>query len=233
MDDADIRVVVENGVAARVAAIIEPALEGLGYRLVRVRINGTNGCTVQIMAERPDGQFSVEDCEAVSKAISPLLDVEDPVDRAYYLEISSPGIDRPLVRPSDFARWAGYDARIEMAGPVAGRKRFRGKLIGVEGNCAIIERDDAKPGDEVRVPLPLVDIGEARLVLTDALIAESMKRGKQGLPPEMPDPEVAENRRDYSPKSRGAPRKERRNLAPRGKAAASRPTPSKTDDPED
>ncbi len=95
--------------------------------------------------ERPDGQFSVEDCEAVSKAISPLLDVEDPVDRAYYLEISSPGIDRPLVRPSDFARWAGYDARIEMAGPVAGRKRFRGKLMGVEGNAAIIERDDAKP----------------------------------------------------------------------------------------
>lgn len=228
MDANDIRVVVENGVAARVAAIIEPALEGLGYRLVRVRINGTNGCTVQIMAERPDGSFTVEDCEAVSKTISPLLDVEDPIDREYHLEVSSAGIDRPLVRPSDFIRWAGHDARIEMAGPVAGRKRFRGKLLGVEAGAVLIERDDIKEGEEARAALPLVDIGEARLVLTDALIAESMRRGKAGLPPEMPDPEVAENRRDYSPKSRGAPRKARK-----GKPAPSRSTASKTDDPED
>jgi hypothetical protein len=98
------RVVRETGLAARVAAIVEPAIEGLGYRLVRVKISGQNGCTVQIMAERPDGTFTIEDCEAVSRDVSPVLDVDDPVKTAYHLEVSSPGIDRPLVRPIDFAR---------------------------------------------------------------------------------------------------------------------------------
>ena len=102
----DRRMIVENGVAARVAELIEAAIEDLGFRLVRVRVSGLNGCTVQIMAERPDGTMSVDDCESVSRAISPILDLEDPVDRAYHLEISSPGIDRPLERPSDFTRWA-------------------------------------------------------------------------------------------------------------------------------
>ena len=114
------RLIVEPGLAARVAAIAEPVLEGLGYRLVRVRVSGTDGCTVQIMAERPDGTMTVEDCEAVSRALSPVLDVDDPIDRAYRLEMSSPGIDRPLVRRSDFERYAGHVAKIEMA--VAGRR---------------------------------------------------------------------------------------------------------------
>ena len=122
------RLIVDSGVAARVGAVVEPALHDLGYRLVRVRVSGNNGCTVQIMAERPDGSMTVDDCEAVSRAVSPALDVDDPVGRAYHLEISSPGIDRPLVRSSDFSRWAGHEAKIEMAVPADGRKRFRGVI---------------------------------------------------------------------------------------------------------
>jgi ribosome maturation factor RimP len=180
------RIVVESGVAARVAAIIEPAIEDLGYRLVRVRINGQNGCTVQIMAERPDGTMNVEGCEEISQAISPLLDVDDPVQTAYHLEISSPGIDRPLVRGSDFERWAGHLAKIEMIEPVGGRKRYRGVVRGVDGPHALLSRDDAKSDEERDVAIPMALIGEARLMLTDALITESLRRGKSGLPPEMP-----------------------------------------------
>ena len=114
--------------AARVAAIAEPVLDGLGYRLVRVRISGLAGCTVQIMAERPDGTMTIEDCETVSRALSPVLDVADPIERAYRLEMSSPGIDRPLVRRSDFERHAGNRVKIEMAVAIDGRRRFRGVL---------------------------------------------------------------------------------------------------------
>jgi ribosome maturation factor RimP len=175
------RLITDSGVAARVGAVVEPTLEGMGYRLVRVRVSGLNGCTVQVMAERPDGTMSVEDCEAVSRAISPVLDLEDPVDRAYNLEVSSPGIDRPLVRRSDFERWAGHEAKIEMAVPAQGRKRFRGTVLGVEGEAAVLELPDVRAGEESRFLLPLADIGEARLVLTDALIRESLRRGKAAL----------------------------------------------------
>src|ERR1700751_3184602 len=109
------RLIIEPGLPARVATIVEPVLEQLGYRLVRVRVSGSEGRTVQIMAERPDGSMTVEDCEAVSRALSPVLDVVDPIDKAYRLEISSPGIDRPLVRRSDFERFADHLLRIEMA----------------------------------------------------------------------------------------------------------------------
>jgi ribosome maturation factor RimP len=175
------RLIVDGGVAARVGAIIEPTLRDLGYRLVRVRVTGTNGCTVQVMAERPDGSMTVDDCEAVSRGVSPALDVDDPVGRAYHLEISSPGIDRPLVRASDFTRWAGHEAKVEMAVPVDGRKRFRGIVLGAEEGAALLERTDARPDEEPRCRLPLADIGEARLVLTDALIRESLRRGKAAL----------------------------------------------------
>src|SRR3954468_6264068 len=111
---AEPRLITEQGIAARVAALAAPVLTGLGYRLVRVRISGTSGCTVQIMAERPDGTMAIEDCEAASRALSPIFDAEDPIDREYRLEISSPGIDRPLVRRSDFERYAGHEAKIEM-----------------------------------------------------------------------------------------------------------------------
>src|SRR5438128_5266501 len=136
------RLIAEQGIAARVAAISEPVLDGIGYRLVRVKIFGADGCTVQIMAERPDGTMTVEDCETASRALSPVLDVADPVDRAYRLEMSSPGIDRPLVRRSDFERYAGNFVKIEMAVAVEGRKRFRGQLLGTEGDAARIHRDD-------------------------------------------------------------------------------------------
>jgi ribosome maturation factor RimP len=176
---AERRLIVEPGLAARLAAIVEPVLEGLGYRLVRVRVSGSDGCTVQVMAERPDGTMTIEDCEAASRALSPVLDVADPVDRAYRLEISSPGLDRPLVRRSDFERYAGNLVKIEMAVAVDGRKRFRGQLLGAEADAARIHLDDAPSGESPDVLLPIEEMAEAKLVLTDALIAESLRRGKQ------------------------------------------------------
>ncbi len=176
----DPRLVVEQGVAARVAALAEPVVTELGYRLVRIRISGSDGCTVQIMAERPDGTMTVGDCEAVSRALSPVFDVSDPIERAYRLEVSSPGMDRPLVRRSDFERFAGHAVKIEMAVALGGRKRFRGELLGVEGDTARIRRDDAAAGDDAEVLLRMEDIAEAKLVLTDALIAEALKRSKAG-----------------------------------------------------
>jgi ribosome maturation factor RimP len=172
------RLIVEPGLAARVAAVVEPVLEQLGYRLVRVRISGLDGCTVQVMAERPDGSMTIEDCEAASRALSPVLDVADPVDRAYRLEVSSPGIDRPLVRRSDFDRYAGHVVKIELAAPIEGRKRFRGVLLGSEGEAARIRRDDVAAGQPAEILLPIEDMAEAKLVLTDALITESLRRGK-------------------------------------------------------
>jgi ribosome maturation factor RimP len=175
---AEPRLVVEPGVAARVSAIAIPVLQGMGYRLVRIKISGEAGCTVQIMAERPDGSMQIEDCEAISKALSPVLDVADPIDRAYRLEISSPGIDRPLVRRSDFERFGGHLVKIEMAVAHQGRKRFRGTIAGVEGDAVRLHRDDTREGEDADVMLVMEDIADARLVLTDELIAESMRRGK-------------------------------------------------------
>ncbi len=178
--DADPRLIVETGVAARVAAIAGPVLEGLGFRLVRVRISGSQGggSTLQIMAERPDGTFTIDDCEATSRSLSPVLDVEDPIAAAYNLEISSPGIDRPLVRAGDFARWAGYEAKIEMAVAQDGRKRFRGFILGAEGTGARIRRTDVKGDEPAEIILPIEEIGEARLVLSDDLIREALRRAK-------------------------------------------------------
>jgi ribosome maturation factor RimP len=173
------RLINEPGRAARVAALAEPVLAGLGYRLVRVRISGSAGCTVQIMAERPDGTLSIEDCEAASRALSPVFDVADPIEGAYQLEISSPGIDRPLVRHSDFDRYAGHVAQVEMTVPVDGRRRFRGQLLGTEGDAVRIRRSDATP-DAADDVLRIDDMMEAKLVLTDALISESLRRSKRG-----------------------------------------------------
>src|SRR6476620_7828961 len=145
---AEPRLIIEPGLSARVAAIVDPVLDGLGYRLVRVRVSGSDGCTVQVMAERPDGTMTIDDCEVVSRALSPVFDVADPVDRAYRLEISSPGIDRPLVRRSDFERHAGSQVKIEMTVAIDGRRRFRGLLIGTEGTAARLRRDDAAGGGE-------------------------------------------------------------------------------------
>jgi ribosome maturation factor RimP len=171
------RLIAESGLAARVAAIAEPVLRGLGYRLVRVHVSGRDGCTVQIMAERPDGTFTIEDCELASRTISPALDVEDPVPSAYRLELSSPGIDRLLVRRSDFERFAGHEIKVELATGIEGRKRFRGTLLGAEAEAARL-RYRSREGAETETLLPFDDILEARLVLTDALVAQSLKRGK-------------------------------------------------------
>src|SRR6185295_3028841 len=160
------RLIVEPGLPARVATIVEPVIEQLGYRLVRVRVSSAEGCTVQVMAERPDGTMSVEDCEAVSRALSPVLDVADPIERTYRLEISSPGIDRPLVRKSDFERYAGHLAKIETLVPFEGRKRFRGVLAGTEGEAVRIRRDDVAEGESAEVLLPIEEMNEAKLILT-------------------------------------------------------------------
>jgi len=176
--DMEPRLVVEPGVAARVAKAAEPAIEQLGYRLVRVKISAQDGCTVQIMAERPDGTMTVEDCETISRALSPVLDVADPIDKAYRLEISSPGIDRPLVRKSDFDRYSGHLTRIDMNIPVDGRKRFKGILTGTEGDLARLRRDDAPAGEDADVLLPIADMHEAKLVLTDELVAEALRNEK-------------------------------------------------------
>lgn len=177
-DTHERRLIAEQGIAARVAALAEPVLETLGLRLVRVRVSGASGCTVQIMAERPDGSMQIEDCEAASRALSPVFDEADPVEQAYRLEVSSPGIDRPLVRRSDFDRYAGHLVKIEMAALHEGRKRFRGVLLGTDGNFARLRRDDVAAGEDAAAALPIDDMAEARLVLTDALIAESLRRGK-------------------------------------------------------
>ena len=150
---------------------------------MRVRVFGTAGVTVQIMAEKADGTMAIEDCEAASRALSPVFDAEDPIEREYRLELSSPGIDRPLVRRSDFARYAGHEMKVEMAVALDGRKRFRGILLGVEGDAARLRpRDknakDKDAGEVADVQLRIADMAEARLVLTDDLIRESLRRGK-------------------------------------------------------
>jgi ribosome maturation factor RimP len=172
------RFIREAGLPAKVAAIIEPALDDRGFRLVRVAISGREGKTLQVMAERADGSMTIEDCEAVSREISALLDVHDPIAGAYRLEVSSPGIDRPLVRPSDFEDWAGHEAKIELSQPIDGRKRFRGRLDGFEGGEVRIEVDLGEAGHQV-VGLPVGLIGEAKLVLTDDLIREALRRAKK------------------------------------------------------
>ena len=171
------RLVIETGLAARIAALVAPVLTGLGYRLVRVRVSGRDGMTLQIMAERPDGSFTIEDCESASRTLSPSLDVEDPIPGGYRLELSSPGIDRPLVRRSDFKRALGHEAKIEMEIPVDGRKRFRGEITGTEGTDAML-RFVNSAGETQTARLPIGDMAEARLILTDALVAQSLKRGK-------------------------------------------------------
>lgn len=177
-DTHEPRLIADTGVAARVAAIAEPVLEGLGLRLVRVRVSGAEGCTVQIMAERPDGSMSIEDCEDISRALSPVLDVADPIEKAYRLEISSPGLDRPLVRKSDFDRYAGNVVRIEMEVPVGGRKRFRGMLNGTQGESARLTRDDTAEGEEANILLPIADMNDAKLVLTDNLVTQALRKEK-------------------------------------------------------
>ncbi len=152
----------------RLEALIAPTLVSMGYDLVRVMLQGQNRLTLQVMAEPLDGRaMGVEDCAAVSRALSALLDVEDPIQGAYVLEVSSPGIDRPLTRPKDFSRWSGFDARVETDRPMDdGRKRFKGRLLGLDTEVLVALSTDAG-----EVHLPLEAVKSAKLVLTDDLIA--------------------------------------------------------------
>jgi ribosome maturation factor RimP len=174
----DDRIIRESGVDARIALIVEPVLGADGYRLVRVRLSGQNGLTLQIMAEREDGTMTVEDCEAVSRLLSPVLDVEDPIDKAYHLEISSPGIDRPLVRKSDFADAVGRLVKVETSVQVAGRKRFRGRIVATDDAGFTVETDKPAIGEDFKTTLPFEAIAEARLVLTDDLIRDALRKDK-------------------------------------------------------
>lgn len=174
----DDRLIAETGTDARIAAIVAPVVDDLDFQLVRVRMINNNGPVMQIMAERPDGTMSVGDCEALSRALSPVLDIEEPVHTAYSLEVSSPGIDRPLVRRADFEKWVGHVAKIETQYLVDGRKRFRGILIGVDGDDVVLRRDKPASPDEKDAIIPLNSISDARLILTDDLIREALKRDK-------------------------------------------------------
>jgi ribosome maturation factor RimP len=158
---------------AHLEPILTPAIEAAGFRLVRLRLMGSKRKTLQVMAERPDGTMNVEDCAELSRALSEFLDREDPIEGEYDLEVSSPGIDRPLTRITDFARWSGHEAKIELAAPDAnGRKRFRCLLLGLDGNDVVFEADGQ------RLSLPFRAIAEAKLVLTDKLVQEDLKARK-------------------------------------------------------
>ena len=153
-------------VAGRIAALVCPTIEAMGYGLVRVQVQGRQRMRLQIMAERnDDAAMTVDDCAALSRAISAVLDVDDPIASAYTLEISSPGIDRPLVRLADYDRFAGFEARIELARLIDGRRRLQGRLIGTAGEDVRIDVAG------VEVGLPFADIQRAKLVLTDELLA--------------------------------------------------------------
>ena len=173
----DQRFLRETGSAGQIADLIEPALADLDFRLVRVRIMGREEQTLQIMAERSDGSVTIEDCVEISRQLSPLLDAHDPIAGKYNLEVSSPGIDRPLVRPSDFEDWSGYEVKVELSEMLDGRKRFRGTIEGYEDGELRLEVDLDQIGCHV-IGLPLGLIGEAHLVLTDDLVRESLRRNK-------------------------------------------------------
>ena len=172
------RLIVETGLDRRVADIIEPTIEQIGYQLVRVRLSAQNGATLQIMCERPDGTMTVEDCETVSMAVSPVLDVEDPIDKAYHLEVSSPGIDRPMVRKSDFSRWQGHLVKCETSILIDGRKRFRGKIVSADGDGFTVDRDQPAYGEAPTVTIPFSALAEAKLILTDDLIRDALRADK-------------------------------------------------------
>ncbi|MVA24032.1 ribosome maturation factor RimP [Agrobacterium vitis] len=173
------RLITETGLDRRIADIIEPVIVELGFKLVRVRILNQNGMTLQIMAERKDGTMTVEDCEELSMAISPVLDVEDPVDKEYHLEVSSPGIDRPMVRASDFTRWQGNLLKCETSILIDNRKRFRGKIADVTPDGFVLERDQVADGEEPRLTIPFTALAEAKLILTDDLVRDALRADKQ------------------------------------------------------
>ena len=181
--DMDKRLVRETGPALTIARIAGPVLDDLGFRLVRVRVSGQGNSEVQLVAERPDGTLTIDDCVTITRGLSPVLDVEDPIAGKYRLEVSSPGIDRPLVRPCDFERKAGFVAKIEMREALAGRRRFKGKLEGFEGGeVRIFVKSDDGAQDDILIGLPFEQISDAKLVMTDDLLEKSRLSAKDGAP---------------------------------------------------
>lgn len=182
------RYVKETGLEQRIAHIVEPVANDLGYALVRVKVTQENGCTLQIMAEDASGRFTIADCERLSKDLSPVLDVEDPIDREYHLEVSSPGIDRPLVRARDYRTYIGHEAKIELADPIDGRKRFRGLIAEVTDDTVAITLPDVPKDSDPKHVLPLAAVAEAKLVMTDSLL--NMAKADQEANPIDDDAEI-------------------------------------------
>lgn len=169
--------IAKTAIDRRLAEIISPVIEDLGFELVRIRLQGGKTATLQIMADRPEGGINVDDCGDISTAVSAVLDVEDPLEDAYHLEVSSPGIDRPLTRLKDFATFEGYEARLETNQPIDGRKRFKGVLAGVEGDEVLLNIEEA--GAVQTIGLNFDWLSDAKLVLTDELIAEMLRQKKE------------------------------------------------------
>ncbi|MDR5652607.1 ribosome maturation factor RimP [Ruixingdingia sedimenti] len=169
--------IAKTAIDRRLAQIVTPTIEGMGYELVRIRLMGGKTRILQIMADRPDGGIDVEDCARISTAVSALLDVEDPIEDNYTLEVSSPGIDRPLTRLKDFDMWLGYEARVETTELIDGRRRFKGILAGTEGDEVLITLEEG--GEDVTIGLRFDWLSDAKLILTDELIAEMLRQRKE------------------------------------------------------
>jgi ribosome maturation factor RimP len=182
--------VAKTAIDRRLADIVQPVIEGMGFELIRLRLMGGKTRVLQIMADRPDGGIGVDECGDISTAVSATLDVEDPIEDNYVLEVSSPGIDRPLTRLKDFETWKGWEARIETSELIDGRRRFKGDLAGVEGDEVLITLDEG--GDEVTIGLKFDWLSDAKLILTDALIAEMLRQKKVAEPAEGQFDEIEE-----------------------------------------
>ncbi|AOZ68173.1 ribosome maturation factor RimP [Rhodobacter xanthinilyticus] len=168
--------IAKTAIDRRLAEIVGPTIEGLGFELVRIRLQGGRHPLLQIMADRPEGGIDVDDCAAISTAVSAVLDVEDPIEDNYTLEVSSPGIDRPLTRLKDFDAWEGYEVKIETTEQIDGRRRFKGLLRGTEGDEVLLEIEDH--GETITIGLNFDWLSDAKLVLTDELIAEMLRQRK-------------------------------------------------------
>lgn len=169
--------IAKTAIDRRLAEIITPVIEDLGYELVRIRLQGGKTATLQIMADRPEGGINVDDCAQISTAVSATLDVEDPIEDNYHLEVSSPGIDRPLTRLKDFGTFEGYEARLDLNQAIDGRKKFKGVLAGVEGTEVLINIEDQ--GQTHTIGLDFDLLSDAKLVLTDELIKEMLRQKKE------------------------------------------------------
>ena len=189
--------IARTAIDRRLADIVGPVIEGLGFELIRLRLMGGNTRILQIMADRPDGGINVDECGEISTAVSATLDVEDPIEENYVLEVSSPGIDRPLTRLKDFEIWKGWEARIETTELIDGRRRFKGTLQGVEGEDVLIAIEEGK--EEVVIGLNFDWLSDAKLILTDELIEEMLRQKKVSEPEDGQFDEIEETGEDEEP----------------------------------